>query len=395
MKYFLVALSLIMCTPKLQAQVLQDSLNQWLSAYQQNYKVPGFAVSIVTTDSILYQNAFGYADIESQKPYTLHTLHNIGSVSKTFIGNSIMRMVQESRLKLDMNINDILPFEVNHPVFPDIPITLRDLATHTSGIRDSKIYSAKCYVLQEKITPYLSSFSNKQKKELLKLNGNKKQPLGDFLKDYLSTEGQYYKARNFTSHTPGDHYEYSNIGAALAAYIVELASGTSFDAYCQENILTPMNLKESGWSFQAVDMNQHASLYFPNQAKIPRYTLLTYPDGGMLTNCHDLSRYLQAMMKGYFKGEGILNADSYQNMMSIQFTDDDHKSGVFWDINKSNRIGHTGADPGVFSIIQFDPKTKIGMLFMTNCSIYEDKNMLNGMREVWPKMRDYSAKIHK
>src|SRR5205085_7400589 len=142
---------------------------------------------------------YGYADVATRKPFTPDTVMNIGSISKTVTGVALMRAVQEGKLSLDADINRYLPFKVANPHHPGEPITLRQLATHTSGISDRwEVY-----------------------KDTYFYGGEPDETLGDFLRAYFTPGGKHYATDNFLEAKPGTQREYSNIGAGLAGYIVE------------------------------------------------------------------------------------------------------------------------------------------------------------------------------
>ena len=113
------------------AQSEYDSLTTKLQSIQDLGYLPGFAVAIVNSEGVLYQKGFGHSDIETSKPFTVHSLQNIGSISKTLTGISLMQLQEQGKLSLDTPINDILPFKIVNPHCPDIPITIKHLASHT------------------------------------------------------------------------------------------------------------------------------------------------------------------------------------------------------------------------------------------------------------------------
>ena len=117
-----------------------DSLERDLQAYNEKEVLPGFSVSLFTADEVIFQKAYGFADIEDKKPLTTTTKQVIASISKTFVSVSLMKAVEDGKLDLDQEINDILPFTVEHPIHKDIPLTIRHLATHTSSISDDANY---------------------------------------------------------------------------------------------------------------------------------------------------------------------------------------------------------------------------------------------------------------
>ncbi len=96
----------------------------------------GVGAAIVVDKRVVWMKGYGFADKANRVPFTPETVMNVGSISKTITGVALMRAVQDGKLSLDEDVNRYLPFKVVHPSFPDARITLRQLATHTSGISD-------------------------------------------------------------------------------------------------------------------------------------------------------------------------------------------------------------------------------------------------------------------
>ena len=294
--YFLFFVSLSFTT--LHSQSTTEKLNQALSETFQNSNIPGMAVAIVSKDKILYQNQFGYADVANKTPFTQNTIHNIGSTSKTFIGIALMQLVEQGKLTLDTKINDILPFKVTNPHYPEIAITIRQLATHTASIKDNNVnYNLRAYVSDDdakgnrKGLPFIYKI---QFKRMLK---NEDIGLGAFLQNTLAKNGKWYRKKNFYKHAPGTKEEYSNIGAGLAGYIVELVSGEVYADYVVNHILKPLEMDASGWTIRAASQANFAKRYIKG-TPVPRYHLTTYPDGGLYSSVADLSTYLRSVIRG-------------------------------------------------------------------------------------------------
>ncbi len=380
-------------TTLLQAQDYKDTLQTKLTALSKQTSLPGYAVGIVTKDNILFQQGYGWADRKTNQPFTPNTIQNIGSVSKTFIGVAIMQLVEAGKLTLDTKINDLLPFKINHPQYPQTAITVRHLATHTSGIKDTPNYNKKCYVLIDGLPEDLSTLSRADRKFFKPLQKNTQRPLGDFLKDYLVPGEKLYKKKNYTNDAPGAIYEYSNIGSALAALVVEKASGQPYDQYIIQHIMQPLNMTASGWKFDEVDMEQHATLYLGNDAPVPPYTLVTYPDGGVLSSSQDLCHYLQAMLSGYYHENDFLTAPSFDQLFTPTVKDGKESGGIFWSIDKHGKVGHAGGDPGIFTYIQLDPKLGYGVVFVTNCLVDQREDQFIDFVKVWKTLWRYGGKL--
>ena len=115
-----------------------DSLDARLQQVEATGVLPGFAVSIFTSDSILYQKGFGFASLEKATPYTPEHVQIIASITKTLVGVASMKAIQDGLLTLEDDINSILPYKVVNPNFPDDTITVKMLASHTSSIGDTE-----------------------------------------------------------------------------------------------------------------------------------------------------------------------------------------------------------------------------------------------------------------
>jgi len=359
-------------------QTPTEKLTQALEQSFHNSTIPGVAVAIVNKDKILYQHAMGFADIANKTPYTQHTIHNIGSTSKTFIGVALMQLVEAGKLDLDVDINQYLPFQVQHPYHPNTSITLRQLATHTASIRDRTFnYDLQAYVSNDNTRGNRKGLPLIYKIQFKRMLKSEQVSLGEFLTRTLSKEGQWYRKKNFFKHAPGTVEEYTNIGAALAGYIIEVVTGEKYGDYVKNNILQPLNMDASGWTMEDVDSSRFAKRYIGDRV-VPDYELITYPDGGLISSSADLSTYLMTMMQGYYGENNFLSAAAFQTMMQNQYKIAPlskvaaalkSQRGIFWDIfgeDKDGDIGHSGSDPGITTFMYFDPVEGIGCILNTN-----------------------------
>lgn len=332
----------------------------------------GFGVAIVNSDSVLYKRGLGYANLHDSVLYSTSTIQNVASISKTFIGVSLMKAQEEGLLNLNDPINRYLDFEVANPNYPDQPITIRHLATHTSSIRDNEFYSGRSYFWKD---------PKSRTNALLGVTFQEysKFTMEAFLKEILTDTGKYFNDDSFLNKEPGAQFEYSNIGATLAALVLEKALGIPFHLYCKRSILEPLGMMNSGWSFDQVNIKKHSLLYMPNRKPIPFYSLITYPDGGLITSIDDLSKYLQELIRGYMGKGTILSQSSYQELFkpllnSGHFNSLDPTSqneGIFISIEKNSMLGHSGRDPGVSTYMHFEVSKGKGYIVFTNTELEE------------------------
>jgi len=382
-----------------------DALTAQLTEIAKASTLPGFAVAVVSDEQVLYQHGFGYADVASQKPYTTQTHQNIGSITKTVIAFALMQLVEEGAIELDAPINAYLPFAISNPHFPDTPITVRQLATHTSSLTDGfedmvieKSYlfktkpDFKAEQLPEGYAPYFEIYRN-----------NRKITMEQFLINTYCPSGDWYDEQNFLTKAPGQVYHYSNIGATLLAFLIEQVSEKSFSDFASEKLFKPLNMNNSYWHYSEVPDGGMASLYLSNGLLIPSYALITYPDGGLITNVADFAVYLQEMIKGMKGNSALLKQASYQEMMSNQLIAKHFPQGKFetskgmmWYVNpEGDNISMNGADPGVVSYTLFTTAGNMGIVIFVNTSLYDNEAHENTFRAIRGTLLQNAGKLLK
>lgn len=387
---------------KNKANTISEELTAELKEIQKEGLINGFSVAIVNENGGLYKKGFGFADLHRKKGYSENTVQNIASISKTLIGIALLKAQEMGKLHLDDPIQKHLPFEVKNPYHPNEVITIKHLATHTSSILDSDLYGQKAYILKNaddfelaKTLPSSEEFNLPDSTMVLR----------DFLKNLLSPSGTWYRKENYMTKKPGERYEYSNVGATLAAYIVELATDQSYMEFTSTHILEPLGMTSSSWTFDTIDMTEHSKLYTVEGEELPFYRLITYPDGGLITSVSDMTNYLPELIKGY-SGQGtLLSNESYAVLFSKLLSDanfeerdsdrpfdDEYNSGVFMGHTPIGYIGHTGGDPGVSTFMFFNPKTKIGKMIFVNTDL--DSAGAKQFYAIWKKLGDYETRLN-
>lgn len=368
LQYISLLISLLMTT-LVHGQKTVQGLNDFLTSVQAGSKLPGFAVAIVKNETVLFSGAYGFADKEKKIPYSLQTIQPIGSISKTFIALALMQGIEKGYFTMETPINDILPFKIVNPWQPNAIIRIRHLATHVSGLIDNETMYDKAYEVGKKPTIDLK----------------------DFLSAYYTETGKFYAKENFANSEPGKKYSYSNVAAALAAYIIEIKAKQSFDKFTSENIFSPLKMTDTHWFYDETKSSRYATLYEVNRQEDPiyntilnkngslkTYSLASYPDGSLRTSVADLTKYLIAMIKGYSGIPGLISKASFDKLFLKQFTPENMPAtmdarepnrAIFWAYNRKGKIVHTGSDPGLSAFISFDPITKIGRVLLINTQL--------------------------
>jgi CubicO group peptidase (beta-lactamase class C family) len=360
-----------------------DSIDHFIQKKMNESGMVGLAAVIIINKKLVWTKGYGYADLENKIPFTPNTIINIGSITKTITGASLMHAIEEKKIALDEDINTYLPFKVIHPYFPNERISLRNLATHTSGIVDQ-------YPLYSKTYHYGS---------------DSPESLGAFLKNYFEPNGTYYSKDNFLKQKPGSYREYSNIATGLAGYIVEITTGQKLNIYSKQHLFTPLKMDNTGWFLSEINLANHSKLYEIKAGitkLIPLYGLTTYPDGGVRTSVSDLSKFFICLLNdGEYEGTRILEKESVDEMLKFQFTTlnkpenvnlEELNSGLFWATKRNlTRIGHGGTDPGVKTVMLSDTSKEIGVLLFTNTSL--DEEATNKFGDIYNELYTYAMQL--
>ena len=395
LQLILSILGLISIFPTLCAQPEIKVFEKRLSEIQSKSKIPGFAFAIVKNDSIIYSKGFGYANIKQKQLYNTKTIQPIASISKTFIALALMKAIDQGHFTLETNINDILPFKIINPFHPNDTIKIKHLVTHTSGLIDNdSIFSW--------------SYSTSQKPKM---------DFKTFFYEYYSSTGKLYSKLNFSNSKPGEQYNYSNISAALVAYLIELKTNISFPEYTSKYIYQPLKMVDTHWFYDSSKANKYATLYEITKQTGPEYKLIlnpdhsvkpytdiTYPDGKLYSSVDDMAKYLIAMIKGYSSNAGILSTSSFKTLFEKQFNEankptdtnpEEPNRAVFWAYDEKGRITHTGSDYGLTTFLVFDPLTKIGHIIFFNAAFDGDNNekAIEDVVAIFNELKIFKSKI--
>ena len=224
-------------------------------------EAPGCALGLARNGQPVLLRAYGLANLEYGVPNTHQTIFESGSVAKQFTAAAMVLLAQDGKLSLDDDIRRHLP-EV-----PDFgkKITIRNLLTHTSGLRDQW--------------------------GLLSIKGLGPGTQVHTLNTIVDLVA-HQKALNFD---PGSEYLYSNTGYALAAIIIQRVSGMPFATFSQERLFKPLGMTSTQWrdDFARVVKNRATAYDGSAPAGFRQDMPFTnvHGNGGLLTTVGDLLKW--------------------------------------------------------------------------------------------------------
>jgi len=251
-----------------------DSAGRWVDSVMSPFtssRSPGCAVGVTRAGSLVFAKGYGVADLQRATPITPDTRFYIASVSKQFTAMSVVLLALDGKLSLDDSIRKWVP-EV--PSFGTV-ITLRQMLTHTSGLRDS--------------------FT------LLAVSG--------WPSDGTLTENQFLtlvgrqKSLNFA---PGDEFLYSNTGYALLSIVVRRASGQSLRTFAAERIFKPLGMTHTEFRDDHTALIPERALgYQPTGStyRISQPEMDVVGDGGVYSTVEDLAKWDANFRSGLVGGQ--------------------------------------------------------------------------------------------
>jgi len=266
---------------------------------------PGMQAGILHDGELVWKGNWGLASIEENKPVTDSTVFRLLSVSKTFVGTAMMKMVEDGLIDLNGDINDYLPFDVINPYYPQSIATPKMVLSHNASIAD---YCA-------------GSGPECNKAEYL---GDPLVSLHDYMESHFVPGGICYDDMSYYNEPPGTYCYYSNPGAALGGYIVESVAGMGFNEYCNDSIFGFLDMPTSRWYYSELDTTIVADMYDWNGSNYYNYgarSYVGYPLGELKSNATQLANFVKMYINhGNYNGINMLDSTTIELMTTISDT---------------------------------------------------------------------------
>lgn len=291
-----------------------------------NHNSPSGTVAITKGGKLIFAKGYGFQDIENNiLADAAKTLFRPGSVSKLITYVSVMQMVEQGKLDLDVDINQYLKTFQIKDTYPGQPVTMRHIMTHTAGFEDGAVG----YLIINDLSRVM--------------------PLAESMKRYQVER----------VNPPGAQTAYSNYAVTLAGLIVENLSGMEFTDYVQKNIFDVLGMKSSSFKEPLPDhLNKNMALAYAYEGgqyvEKPFEVISNFaPAGAQSSTATDMAIFAQAILNGgEYDGARILRSETVKQMLTRNFSHDDRMMGMalgFYETDQNGLrfVGH-GGDTGYF-----------------------------------------------
>lgn len=324
----------LLCSPWALAQSTQkpDDVDQYVTAFIKKRNIPGLSLAVVRDGKLVKAAGYGLANLELNVPATPETVYEIGSISKHFTAEAVLLLVEDGKLGLD----DTLGKYLNEIPAAWKGITLRQILTHTSGLKDWEAANALSYRRE-----YTGD-------EFIKL-------MSPFPQDFA----------------PGEKWAYTNTGYPLLGLVIERASGKKFEEFMTERIFKPLGMNATRFNHPSHIVPNHAGGYVDEGGILrkgePLRPLVIAPNGGMLTTALDMAKWEKV-----FYTERLLKRSSLEQMQTpVRLNSGatfNSGLGLFMDTFRGHRlILHNGSTVGGFSAVFYSyPDDKLTVIVLCN-----------------------------
>ena len=300
-------------------------------------------VLVARDGNVILSKGYGSANLEWEIPNAPNTKFRLGSITKQFTAASILLLEERGKLKTDDLVKKYIP---DAPAAWD-KITIFHLLTHTSGI------------------PSFTSFPEYRSRQAAPITPEK---LVEWFHD---------KPLDFQ---PGEKWSYSNSGYALLGYLIEKISGQTYSDFLQQNIFTPLGMKDSGYDSNSAMIPRRAAGYGRDGDKVVNsdFINMTVPfsAGALYSTTEDLLRWEQ----GLFGGK-VLNAASLAKMTTP------FKNNYAFGLNVSavrghKLIEHGGGIEGFQTDMAYYPEDKLEVVVLSNLAAGAPPEIATGLAQV-------------
>jgi CubicO group peptidase (beta-lactamase class C family) len=283
------------------------SLDEKLSAAVARGDVPGIVAMAATRDRVLYQGAFGKAEVGRERPMTADALFRVASMTKAVTSVAAMQLYEQGRFALDDPAEQYLPELANLVVFESFDhatgaysvrpaakkVTIRQLLTHTSGLG---------YAFTSPI-----------------------------VRDFKPRPGDSYAAGPLLFE-PGAQWMYGT-SVDWIGRLVEKLSGRNLEEYFRERIFTPLGMSDTFYNVPEVKQSRRVTVHqrqggragapLVEQPNRPQQPATTFNGGGGLTStASDYIRFERMILNGgTLDGARILTAATIALMTRNQIGD--------------------------------------------------------------------------
>ena len=321
-----------------------DSINSYIAQEMRRQRIPGLSVAVLRGASVQLARGYGLANVELRVPASDSTIYQSGSLGKQFTAAAVVMLSEQGRLRLDDPITRWLP--EGKGVWDSI--TVRNLLTHTSGVRD---YADSTF---------------------------------DYRKDYTENQLVRFAASRPLEFSPGARWAYSNTGYLMLGVLVHRVTGRFYGDVLRDLLFRPLGMPSARIISEADIVPNRAAGYqlvngqLKNQDWVAP-SLNTTADGSLYLSLKDLIPWAVALNQARTPDSAVLQAA----WTPVKLNDGGlYPYGFGWDLTQQRghpRIGHTGSWQGFKTALHRYPEFGLTVIVLANLAQAEAGSIAEGV----------------
>ncbi len=295
---------------------------------------------------------YGELDPGKKNKPTNNTIYDIASVTKTFVGTLIAQAEREDKLSIEDDIRDYLEGSFPNLQYKNEPIRIKHLVTHTSGLPTFPL------IIQNEFSKKDSDLSLPIRMAKIEKDYSKK----DFFEDLKEIK---------IDTIPGCKYNYSNLGAELASYIIEKVYKSPFEKVLEENIWKVANMTSTMIKIQEPKKQFYANGYGKYKIQRPPMNNNLWGGSGQgKSTIIDLLNYIKFQLNE----DNLDVQNSHKILFDTDVIDGDsrNKMAYMWMVSTDRDFGqvikHHGGGYGTQNWMLIYPEEELGISIITNQS---------------------------
>ncbi len=356
-----------------------EALEAFLQGKFRTEGLPGLSVVVVKGDRIVWERGFGFANLATSTPATPSTSYLWFSMTKIVTATAVMGLAEGGYLDLDTPADEY--FRGFKVVSQPAPVTVRHLLSHSSGLANP-------------------------------LPIRWVRPAGAPVSGQRAFVGRLLGKHRQLKFVPGERASYSNLGFLVLGEVVSEVSGATYEEYVREEILTPLGMDRTGFTYPRPAGDGAATGYQPLWRPLTPLFRAALPRGivgprqgrfvkfnpfyvkgpaysGLVGGVAEAARFVLLHLNGgQANGTRVLSPESVAEMQRVTPRGGKRDFGLGWFRSheaKERRLAfveHLGGGAGFWNVMRVYPEESLGVVMMGNRTSYDHESILEAIARV-------------
>lgn len=358
-----------------------EALETFLEEKIHKSPIPGLSVAVVRSDGLVWARGFGFADLASLAPATPATIYLWFSMTKIVTATAALRLAERGNLDLDAPVIEY--FADFSAVSQPVPLTVRHLLSHSSGLAN----------------PIPIRWVR---------------PAGAPAPDQRAFVNRLLAKHRELKFVPGERASYSNLGYLVLGEVISEAAGMRYEEYVRDNILVPLGMNRTGFTYPELARHDAATAYQPLWRPLTPLLRAVLPDdvvgprqgryvtfnpfyvngaayGGLLGSVDEAIRFVLLHLNGGRLDDArLMSPESVAVMQRVTSRGGKRDFGLGWfrphgaGQLRPAFVEHLGGGAGFWNVMRLYPEESLGVVMMGNTTRYDHESILDAIvRAVW------------